>query len=302
MVSASVVAIVGTNASGKSDLALTLAAEFDAEILSADSRQVYRGFDLCSGKVTREQRSLVPHHGLDLVDVGTRFTLADYIAYARPVVGDIHGRGKHALVVGGTGLYVSALLDGFTLLSAPPDPALRRVREEAAAATLHAELRARDSFAADRIDPRNSRRLIRALEILDAGYTYADSRRRISPDYRTLRLGVTWPRDVLRNRIHDRLMRRLEAGMIKEVADALSAGVEESFLVDLGLEYRLIVRYLNGDLRSVDELIDTLNRAIYRFARRQLAWYRKDSRVLWLEVEGRESLAIAQMRTFLARS
>jgi tRNA dimethylallyltransferase len=295
------VAIVGTNASGKSDIAVRVAEELGAEVLSADSRQVYRGFDLCSGKITPAGMRGVAHHLVDLADPPRRLTLYDYLVEARRVLGDLDRRGVVPLLVGGTPLYAEAVVRDYALPALPPDPAERAALESRTSAQLVAELESLFPGEADRIGRENHRRLVRAVERARRGISYAQAHER-TPSRPWRIFGVTWPMPVLEQRIRQRLDRRLAAGMVAEVADALAAGMPRQFLWDLGLEYRHILRHLDGELAGLDELTTSLARAIRRFAKRQLAWFCRWPDIVWTEGSEDERVAaiVASTRAWLA--
>ena len=279
------VAVVGTNASGKSELGVHLALRLGGEVVSADSRQVYRGLDIGSGKVTAEEARGVPHHLIDVCDPGRYFTLQEYQALAYQAIDGILARGRVPLLVGGTGLYVRAVVDGYEIPPVPPNPALRAELERQPAEAVARTLARLDPAFARQVDPRNKRRVIRAIEVLTAGYGLDDMRRR-RPRYDTLRLGLTWPWEVLCERIDRRLRQRLSGGLIEEVKGLLAEGVSEAFLLGLGLEYEHAVRFLRGEYQDLEELHQALRAAIQRFARRQLSWFRRDPRVRWLDATG----------------
>jgi tRNA dimethylallyltransferase len=279
------IAVIGTNASGKSAAAVSLAGFFDGEVISADSRQVYKGLDIGTGKISLEEMRHVPHHMLDLVDLGGRFSVADFQAHAYLVMDQIISRGKVPFIAGGTGLYVRAVVEGYELVDAAPDFTLRENLERLSDSELHSLLRQHAQEAADTIDVRNRRRIIRAIEIFEKGVTYKTEHRN-KPRYRFLQLGITWPREVLRQRIESRLRRRLDAGMIEEVQNVIGSGVSLDWLYGLGLEYRYVGRFLQGEYENEDELFRELSTAIYRFAMRQLAWFRRDSSIIWLDTTG----------------
>jgi tRNA dimethylallyltransferase len=274
-----VVAIVGTNASGKSELAIELAERFDGEIVSADSRQVFRGLDLCSGKVPPEARQRVLHHGVDVVDIGAEFSVSDYQALAYTAIEATLARSRLPVIVGGTGLYVHAVTRGYVLADVPPDHQFRSEAESMSLNELVERLRQLNPAAVEEVDIQNPRRVIRAIELAAAGQWPAT---RQMPRYSSLHLGLTWPAPVLKQRIEDRLRRRLAQGMIDEVAQARERGVADEALYQLGLEYRYILRFLIGEL-SREELVTELHRAIYRFARRQMTWFRADPEIHWLD-------------------
>lgn len=279
------IAIVGTNASGKSAVGLELARRYGGEIVSADSRQILRGYDLCSGKVTAEERQAVPHHLLDIADPGVYFSLADYQSRAYAAIDDILGRGKQPFLVGGTGLYIDAVADGYELVDAGPDEALRERLERMSTEELARLFREKSDEVPAFLDLDNRRRLVRACEILLSGRDFTETRTRHSR-YDVLKIGVTWERPVLRQRIDERLRRRLEQGMIDEVKQGLDAGIAYEAFYNLGLEYRFIARYLKGEFADFEEFYEKLYTAIYRFAKRQMTWFRRDTSIRWLDMRG----------------
>lgn len=276
------IVILGTNASGKSDLGIRLAQHFGGEIVSADSRQVYRGLDLGSGKITPAQAAQVKHHLIDVAEVEEYYSLAQYQRAAYEAIEAIAHLGKKPFLVGGTGLYVSALVEGYQLVEVPPNEALRAELELQPLMDLLARLAAADPEAARQIDPNNRPRIIRAIEVASAGYT-GPAAKRNSPRYDCLQLGLTWPRETLEERIAQRLRIRLEQGMIEEVAGLRARGVSDLRLDKLGLEYRFIARYLRGEIRSREELCDLLEIAIRQFAKGQITWFKRDPRIHWLD-------------------
>lgn len=275
------VAVVGTNASGKSGLGAALAACYGGEVISADSRQVYRGLDLGSGKITREEMLGVPHHLLDVCEPGAFFSLADFQRLAYQAADGILARGGVPLLVGGTGLYVAAVADGYTLSDVKPDLAYRAQLETLPTPALYAQLQQAAPKA--EVDPANRNRVMRALEKLHDGDLAAVGKQ---PRYHTLKLGVTWPRDTLCARIDQRLALRMEQGMLAEVEALLAAGVSADFLRRLGLEYRYLSAYLLGEIPSREAMLEELARAIKRFAKRQMTWFRRDPAILWLDMAG----------------
>lgn len=275
------VVILGTNASGKSALGVRLAGHFGGEIVSADSRQVYRGLDLGSGKITPAQAAGIKHHLIDVAGLSEYYSLARYQRAAYTAIDSIQQAGKLPFLVGGTGLYISAIVEGYQLVDVPPNEKLRAELESPPLAELAGRLEKLVPGAASHIDTRNRRRLIRAIEIASAGYPRSAACRN-SPRYDCLQLGLTWPREVLAERIEQRLRERLENRMIEEVAGLRSEGVSDERLDKLGLEYRYIMRYLRGDLRSLDDLRAQLGTAIRQFAKEQLTWFKRDKRIHWL--------------------
>ena len=272
------IVIMGTNASGKSALGVELAKKYGGEIVSADSRQVFRGLDLGSGKITEEETKGVPHHLIDVCDPGDFFSMADFQRLAYEAIDGILARGKLPFLVGGTGLYVDAVADGYELSARAPDLELRAHLETYDTPALYEMLK--EKLPDTEIDPKNRNRVMRALERLAAD-DYRPGKR--SPRYETLKLGVTWPRETLKKRIDERLERRLQCGMVQEVQGLLDAGVSPEFLDKLGLEYRYLSQYLLGKW-TYDQMVDELGRAIKRFAKRQMTWFRREENLHWLDM------------------
>ncbi len=278
-----IIAIVGPTASGKTDLALALARELPVEILVADSRQVYRGMDIGTAKPDTAARAAVPHHLLDLVAPDARFTVADWLAAARSALSAVGERGRLPLVVGGTGLYVTALVDGYQLAVEGHDPALRARLDARLAgeglASLVAELERRDPHRAATVDLRNPRRVLSALEraLLGAGRVAS----RPHPG-RVALIGLRRPPAVLAVRIAERAAAMFEGGMLAEVAALGAAGYGAGLRALDSHGYREAIGLLAGEWSGEDALASTILRT-RRYARRQLAWWRRDPRVQWLD-------------------
>ncbi len=277
------IVILGPTACGKSGLGVALAKRYGGEIVSADSRQVYRGLDLGTGKITPEEMEGVPHHLLDVADPGEQYSVARFQQEAYAAIDGIVERGRLPFLVGGTGLYLRAVSEGYVFHAAPPDPALR---SELDALPIEA-LRARLTAAGVELDDdccHNRPRLVRLIEKLKNGEDpHAEAER--DPHYDVLTLGVTYDRETICRRIDARLRSRLDAGMIEEVAALRKNGVSDDFLEGLGLEYRYITRCLTGALPTEAALFDELSRAIKRFAKRQVSWFKKDRDVHWLHMD-----------------
>ena len=280
-----IIAIVGTNASGKSSLSLKLAQTFGGEIISADSRQLYKGFDLCSGKVTAEEKKIVPHYMIDSVDISEDYSLAKYQAKTYDYIYQIIEKDKTPFLVGGTGLYLKAIIDGYHLIDVAPNPEFRKELENMDREALVDVLAGYDKEVLTKIDTNNKIRIIRAIEVYKNGYSF-DDMRKAEPKFEALQIGITWEREVLYQRIDERLRRRLDQGMVEEVASAIDEGVSKDKLDKLGLEYRYVLKYLDGEITSLEELYEKLRFAIHRYARRQLTWFRKEKSVHWLDTSG----------------
>ena len=276
-----VIAVVGTNASGKSALGVELALRFDGEIISADSRQVYRGLDLGSGKITREETRGVPHHLLDVREPGEFFSMADFQRMSYEAIDGVLRRGRTPFLVGGTGLYVDSVLDGYCLSDTAPDLAYREELEKLPTQALYRMLQELRPDA--QVDARNRNRVMRMLERIHDG-DEAEPKKKAR--YRALRLGVSWPREILWQRIDERLRLRVEAGMIGEVQGLLDSGVSREFLLGLGLEYRFITQYLTGEIPDREEMLSQLAHAIRKFAKRQMTWFRRNPDIVWLDMQG----------------
>ena len=294
------VAVLGPTACGKSGLGVALARRFDGEVVSADSRQVYRGLDLGTGKITPEEMEGVPHHMLDVVDPGEMYSVADFQAGAYAAIADILSRGRVPFLVGGTGLYLRSVTEGFVFSDAQPDPALREKLEALSTPELRALVEEKTGAALSGGEENNRQRLIRAAEkVLSGGWETPPAK----PRYHCLLLGVTYPRQTVCDRIDQRLQARIDAGMIDEVANLRAAGVSDEFLDRLGLEYRFILHFLQGDVRDLEELKILLGTAIKQFAKRQMSWFRKDKNVLWLDMEADPIAQAAQaVSAFLSQN
>lgn len=280
--------IVGPTAAGKSDLAMALAKRYGGEIVSADSRQVYRYMDVGTAKPSERDRSTVPHHLIDVVDPDEEYSLAHFLRQAADAIRDIRRRAKLPLLVGGTGQYLRALLEGWRVPEVPPNPDLRQGLERRARAdghtALHRELAGLDPVAAGRIDSRNVRRVIRALELV---YSSPDGEvgplRKTPPSYRTKVLGLTRERAALYRRIDDRVDAMMESGWVGEVRGLLDRGYDRELPSLTSLGYGELVRHLDGDL-SLDSAVAQIKHRTHRFARHQYAWFRPgDERIHWFD-------------------
>lgn len=274
------IVVAGTNASGKSNLGVELALRYNGEIISADSRQVFRGLDLGSGKITPEEMRGVPHHLLDMCEPGDFFSMADFQRLSYAAIDDILNRGKQPFLVGGTGLYIASVADGYELTGTPPDLAYRAELEKLETPALYALLV--EKLPDTDVDRHNRNRVMRLLERLQSGDYQPQGK---SPRYETLRLGVTWERETLKQRIDERLERRMRQGMLQEVQGLLSQGVSPDFLISLGLEYRSLCQYLLGEIPSEQQMLTELGNAIKKFAKRQMTWFRRDAQMHWISMQ-----------------
>jgi len=328
-----IIVILGPNASGKSELAVKLAKKFNGEIISADSRQVYKGLDIGSGKVPRDRPISfekdsseylyrgIPHHLLDVASPKRVFTVAQYQKLAKKALKDILKRGKIPIICGGTGFYIDALIYDYQFPKVPPQPKLRKELEKKTTEELFAQLQKLDPERAKNIDRHNKRRLVRAIEIIlitNKPVPLLNNIRvnpRIYPRqsaYGVLKIGIKKSPEELKKLIKKRLLKRLKMGLIDEVRRLhYQQGLSWQRLDDLGLEYRYVSRYLrqqaqiNADpeaeparygasptqtdaekkkiLKKLEqEMIETLNREIYRYAKRQMTWFKRDKEIYWI--------------------
>jgi len=286
--------LAGTTAVGKSEVALLLAERLGGEIISVDSMQVYRGLDIGTAKPSAADRARVPHHLLDVVELTEPFDAAKFVALAREAVRQIQGRGRIPILCGGTGLYFKALLDG--LGEAPPsDAALRADLEAAPLTELLRELAARDRATFERIDRRNPRRVIRALEVIRlTGKPFSDQRADWASDKPS---SPSPPRFValsrgaedLRRRIDSRVDEMFARGLVAETRALLRHGLDRNKTAMQAIGYRQVVQHLNGDL-SLAETIALVKTRTRQFAKRQVTWFRRQSPVMWLEVAAEEPM------------
>ncbi|MDR5709004.1 MAG: tRNA (adenosine(37)-N6)-dimethylallyltransferase MiaA [Armatimonadota bacterium] len=291
-----VLAIVGPTAVGKTEVAVLVAERIGGEILCADSRTVYRGMDIGTAKPSPQLRARVPHHLLDVVEPHEVFTVQRFQQLARETIARIRARDRVPMLVGGTGLYVRAVLDGLRIPPVPPDWELRRRLEEEEhrqPGVLFRRLREVDPESAARIHPTNLRRLIRALEIWHHLGVPPSQVRARGPEEPSLRVGLTMDRRMLYARIDRRIDEQLQAGFVEEVRRLLAGGVPPSAPALQALGYREIAAHLHGEM-SLAEAISRWRRNTRRYARRQLIWFRADPQVQWLDVTGLPPEGVAE--------
>jgi tRNA dimethylallyltransferase len=293
------VVLLGPTASGKSGSGITLAQHFNGEIISADSRQVYRGLDIGTAKVTPAEQALVTHHVLDVADPREIYTAAQFQQDAITAINDTLKRGHQPFLVGGSPHYIQAVVDNLDIPHIEPQPELRAQLEKRPLPELLAQLEELDPQSAATIDRTNPRRVIRALEVcLISGNPFSHQRKMAEPLYQCLLLGIEWPREILYRRIDARVDERMQQGMVQEVQRLLDEGISHERLEALGLEYRYITRLLRGEFKNEDEMVQKLKYAIHDFTRRQLTWFRKDKRIVWVNGGGWEQ-AEEVVRDFL---
>lgn len=275
-----VISIVGPTAVGKTGLSVKLAKRVNGEIVSADSRQVYEGLDIGSGKVTPEEMEGVPHHLLDVADPKEVFTAADFVEKGREAIADIVKRGKVPIIVGGTGFYIDALVGRINLAEVPPNEELRTLLRSKTLAELQEMLAELDPDALERIDSKNPVRLVRAIEIATA--LGRVELKESDPIYQVLWIGLTLSQDELKEKIHMRLLARLNEGMLNEARQLHSRRLSYERMEELGLEYRYMARHLSGEI-SYDEMVEQLRTEIGKYAKRQMTWFKKNQNIHWFE-------------------
>jgi tRNA dimethylallyltransferase len=280
------IVICGATATGKSDLAVTLAHEIDAEIINADSMQLYKGMDIGTAKITMEERKGVTHHLMDLLDVTQDANVAWYQENARAAISEIHGRGKNVIIVGGTGLYIKAILDELNFPDT--DPVVRAALELEFATQgidpLFERLEKLDPAAAVAIDKANSRRVIRALEVIKiTGKPFtANLPREESSRYpHAQQFGLVMDRDLLSERISNRVDRMWEQGLVAEVEKLMVAGITKGVTAQRALGYAQVIAQIEGKVTE-EEAKEETKRATRQYARRQETWFSRDERITWI--------------------
>jgi tRNA dimethylallyltransferase len=290
------VAVVGPTAAGKSDLAVAIAVALGGEVVSVDSMQIYRGMDIGTAKLTESGRAGVPHHLLDRLDVTEPATVAEFQSWARDAIDDCVRRSVPPILVGGSALYVRAVVDRFEFPGTDPkvraelEAELRRVGP----AALHARLAERDPEAAELILPSNGRRIVRALEVVElTGGPFTAALPAYEYAYPSVtQIGVDVPRDVLDRRIADRVDAMWAAGFVDEVRSLERRGLREGRTASRALGYAQVLRFLAGECSEAEARAETI-RATRRFARRQDSWFRKDPRIMWLPYDASDLVSRA---------
>ena len=300
--------IVGPTGIGKTKLAVAIGGRFGGQVVSADSRQIYRRMDIGTAKPTPAEQAAVRHHLVDVVEPDATLTLAEFQERACAAIERIQAAGDLPMLVGGTGQWVRAVVEGWNIPRVPPDPALRAELEAEAAArgveALHARLAAVDPAAAQRIDPRNVRRVIRALEVYHkTGVPISRQQKKSPPPYRILQIGLTMPREALYRRIDERIDRMMAQGLPEEVAALRAQGYGWDLPSMSGLGYRQFEGYFRGEL-SLEEVAALIKRDTRRFIRQQYNWFRlNDPRIHWFDVsEPFEEAVMAMVGRFVAES
>lgn len=287
--------IVGPTAIGKTAAAVSAAKLLNAEIVSADAIQVYRGLDIGSAKPTPEERQAIPHHLVDCIDTDSPgYSVAEFKRLASCAIEDIAGRGKLPMVVGGTGLYINALTFPLDFTSVPPDPDLRDalMRDEAACpGSLYKRLSEIDPKRAESLHPNDLKRIVRALEInINGGKRFSDygddfeNKENRETEYDPVMIGLRMPREVLYERINVRVDKMMEAGLLEEVRALMAGGADMGMPAFSALGYKQLIAYLNGkDNITLSDTVELIKRETRHFAKRQITWFKRDTRIRWLD-------------------
>lgn len=281
--------ILGPTAVGKSDLAVRLAEKYNGEVISADSRQVYTGLDIGTGKITAPEMRGIPHHLLDITDPHERMTAIEWKTLAEKAISDIISRGKLPIICGGTGFYISTLIDDLGFPDVEADTDEQKELEAKTVDELFRELKKVDPARSSTIDPKNKRRLARAIIIARKLGAVPPVTRSAEPKYDALMIGVRLPDNELKERIQKRLVSRIDAGMIDEARTLYEKGITYERMDELGLEYRYLSYFLQNQLTR-EELIERLSTKIWQYAKRQMTWFKRDTRIHWFGPRDDESI------------
>lgn len=274
-----IIVIVGPTASGKSAYAVDLALQIGGEVISADSRQIYKKLDIGTGKVTKKEMRGVPHHMLDVVSPEKVFTAFDYVRLARPILDDCITRGKTPIICGGTGFYIDALLGRMSLSDVPMNPELREKLSSKTPQQLYAMVAKKDPVRAAKIDPHNPVRLVRALEIIKERGVVPPQNPSPIPHHVEW-IGLDFNDETLRSRIHNRLLSRMKVGLVKEAKKLHAQGLSYKRMEQLGLEYRYLARFLQKKMTK-EAMLQELENDIWDYARRQRSYWRRNEAIVW---------------------
>lgn len=275
------IVILGQTATGKSDFAVNIAKKFNGEIISADSRQVYKGMDLGTGKVTKKEMGGVPHYMLDIVSPKNKtFSVSDYQKLASKKIKDILSKKKIPIICGGTGYYIDSIINGISFPEVPPNEKLRKKLYSMSAIALFEYLKKIDPRRARNIDANNKVRLVRAIEIAEALGKVPKINKNDSP-FDVIKIGLAFPQEELKERIYIRLIKRIKMGMLKEMENLHKSGLSWKKMESFGLEYRYSAFYLQGKINK-KEMVEKLFSQIWHFAKRQNTWFKRDKDIIWI--------------------
>lgn len=275
-----IIVILGQTSTGKSDFAVKIAKMVNGEIISADSRQVYKGMNLGTGKITKKEMSGIPHHLLDVVSPKKIFSVDEYKKLADKKIKEIISHGKVPIICGGTGFYIDAIVYGIEFPTVKPNIKLRKKLEKLTNEALLKYLIKLDKSRAKNIDIKNKVRLIRAIEIVKVLGKVPKIKNKVR--YDTIKIGLTLPDEILKEKIKTRLAARIKKGMLREIKKLHDEGVSWKRMNELGLEYRYGALYLQGKITK-QEMIEKLNTEIWHYAKRQKTWFKRDKNTIWVD-------------------
>ena len=293
-----ILVVLGPTATGKSDLAVKLAKKYGGEVISADSRQVYTGLNIGTGKITKKEMQGIPHHMIDVISPKKSFTVAEWKKQAEKIITDIHTRGKLPVICGGTGFYIQSVVDDFVLPEVPPNKTLRKSLEKKSLPELVLTLKKLDKERLSTVDAKNPVRLIRAIEIATA-LGKVPKLKKQKNKYDMLQIGLKPEDETLKKRIHDRLISRTKKGMIKETENLHTNGLSFKRMRELGLEYRYLADFLEKKINK-KELITKLEIEIWHYAKRQMTWFKRDKNINWFK-SNKDPKISKEIHTFLAQ-
>lgn len=308
-----VIVILGQTSTGKSNFAVEIARQLNGEIISADSRQVYIGMDLGTGKITKKEMCGIPHYLLNVASPSKIYSVNDYQKYANKKINEIIKKGKTPIICGGTGFYIDTIVNGTTFPEVPPNKKLRKELYQLDAIALGRYLEKLDPKRFKTIDKNNKVRLVRAIEIakalgkvpalkvLNKSDTFSAGAENVSlSNFEVLKIGLTLPPEILKERINTRLLARIKKGMLKEIENLHKNGLSWKRMEALGLEYRFGALYLQNKI-SKDEMIDRINTESWHYAKRQKTWFKRDQNIIWINpTKKREKTkAIKELKRFL---
>ena len=294
-----IIVILGQTSTGKSDFAVKAAKQINGEIISADSRQVYKGMDLGTGKITEKEMRGIKHHLLDIVSPNKTFSASDFQKEADKKINEIIKKGKVPIICGGTGFYIDSLINESIFPKVPPNKKLREELSKKSASELFIILKKIDKERAKNIDSNNSVRLIRSIEIAKSLGKVPILKSTILSKYKVLKLGLILEPETLKAKIKERLLNRIKKGMLKEIENLHKKGISWKRMNELGLEYRYGALYLQGKLNK-EEMIEKLNTEIWHFAKRQKTWFKRDKIIIWIDPTKNQTQAIDDICKFLS--
>lgn len=308
-----IIVILGQTATGKSDFAVEIAKQVNGEVVSADSRQVYEGMDLGTGKITKKEKQRVPHHLLDVAQPTSNFSVSKYKKLADKKIKEIIKNEHTPIICGGTGFYIDAVVNDVVLPKVKPNKKLRKELEKKSTEELFLILKKLDKNRAETIDKKNPIRLIRAIEIAKelGSVPPVSPKSDFGHKYDVIKIGLILPDEILKDRIHNRLQTRIKAGMIKETQNLYNRGVSWGKLENFGLEYRYCSQFLQGKFGDISKsknkkialgkMIELLNTEIWHYAKRQKTWFKRDTNTIWIDPREihEKALALKKIKDFL---